>query len=352
MRWGGDGSEVSRLVIETSAILRDALRALDAGAEAIVFVCEPETRRVVGAITDGDLRRALLRNADLDSTPVTEVMQRNFSSVSSTTGRAEVLDLMRARRIGQLPILDAEGRLCGLHTIGRMVTSRPRTNAAILLAGGRGTRLAPLTNLVPKPMVTVAGRPILERLLLHLMSAGIYRFYFSVNYLSHMIEEHFGDGSRFGCRITYLHESEPLGTGGPLSLLTPVPDEPVLVLNGDLVTQCDVGSMIDFHDRGRFVATMGLRHYSVEVPFGAATVSGDRLIALQEKPVDRKLINTGIYVLSPEAIRMVPHGETFPITSLFDTCLAMDRPVGAYMIDEEWLDIGRPEELVRARGLT
>ena len=270
-----------RLVIETGAILRDALRALDAGAEAIVFVCEPETRRVVGAITDGDLRRALLRNADLDSTPVTEVMQRNFSSVSVTAGHAEVLDLMRARRIGQLPILDTEGRLCGLHTIGRMVTSRPRTNAAILLAGGRGTRLAPLTNLVPKPMVTVAGRPILERLLLHLMSAGIYRFYFSVNFLSHMIEEHFGDGSRFGCRITYLHESEPLGTGGPLSLLTPVPDEPVLVLNGDLVTQCDVGSMIDFHDRGRFVATMGLRHYSVEVPFGAATVSGDRLIALQ-----------------------------------------------------------------------
>jgi len=352
MRWGGDGSELAELVIETSAVLRDALRALDAGAEAIVFVCEPATRRVVGAITDGDLRRALLRNADLDSTSVTEVMQRNFSAVTSATGRAEVLDLMRARRIGQLPILDAEGRLCGLHTIGRMVTSRPRTNAAILLAGGRGTRLAPLTNLVPKPMVTVAGRPILERLLLHLMSAGIYQFYFSVNYLSHMIEEHFGDGSRFGCRITYLHESEPLGTGGPLSLLSPVPDEPVVVLNGDLITQCDVGSMIDFHDRGNFVATMGLRHYSVEVPFGAATVSGDRLIALQEKPVDRKLINTGIYVLSPEAIRMVPHGEAFPITSLFDMCLAMDRPVGAYMIDEEWLDVGRPEELVRARGLT
>lgn len=339
------------MMIAADATLLDALRALERGAESIVFVCDDE-RRVLGTLTDGDVRRAILGGAPLDSRSLRTAMRRDFVSVGSETGRAEVLDTIRARQVEQVPVLDAEGRLCGLHTIARLLSVAERPNVAVLLAGGRGTRLAPLTNLIPKPMVTVAGRPILERLLLHLMSLGIRRFYFSVNYLSHVIEEHFGDGSRFGCLIQYLHETEPLGTGGPLSLLSPVPDEPILVMNGDLVTQCDVGSMIDFHQEGGFVATMGLRHFAVEVPFGAATVQGDRLVALQEKPIERKLINTGIYVLSADAVRMVPKNCPFPITSLFDACLEKHAPVGAYTIDEEWLDVGRPEELIRARGLT
>jgi len=222
---------------------------------------------------------------------------------------------------------------------------------AVILAGGRGTRLHPITDTIPKPMVKVAGRPILERLILHLMSCGVRRFAISVNYLAEVIEGHFGDGARFGCQITYLREHMPLGTGGPLSLL-PAPELPVLVMNGDLVTQADVGRILDFHAAGAFAATFGLRPYTVDVPYGVAEIDGDRLVALKEKPTQRMLINAGVYVLSPEAVALVPAGQPYPITLLFDTLLAGGHPVGAHVLEDEWLDVGRPEELRRARGET
>lgn len=345
-----EGTELSRLVVDIGASVRDALRALDESAEAIIFVGNSVTREVTGAVTDGDLRRALLRGADLDTTRVSAAMQRDFFWVSPDAGRAEVLDLMRARRIAQLPILDAQRRLCGLHTLARMISSRERPNAAILLAGGRGTRLAPFTHTLPKPMITVAGRPILERLLLHLMGRGIRTFFISVNYLAHVIEDYFGDGSRFGCEITYLHEERPLGTGGPIALI-PTPREPVVVMNGDLVTQCDIGEMLDFHARGGYTATIGLREYLVEIPFGTAEVSDGRLISLHEKPIERRLVSAGTYVLSPDAIKMIPVGEEYPITELFESCIDAGLPVGAFPITDEWMDVGRPDELRRARGL-
>lgn len=351
MRWGGSGDGLSRLVLPPDATLRDALVALNESGESILFVGDPATRIVEGTLTDGDVRRALLAGASLATSRVAAVMQREFVSVSVDAGRAEVLDLMSARQVGQVPALDHERRLCGLHTIGRLVSARERPNCAVLLAGGRGTRLAPLTHTVPKPMVTVAGRPILERLILHLMSSGIRRFYVSVNYLAHVIEEHFGDGSQLGCQITYLRESQPLGTGGPVALLDPMPSDAVVVMNGDLVTQCDIGAMLDFHAAGGYAATIGVREYVVEIPFGTAEVEQDRLVALREKPVERKLVNAGIYVLERDAIHRIPRNQEYPITSLFEACLEAELPVGAFRVADEWLDVGRPDELRRARGL-
>lgn len=350
MRWSGEVDvELSRLCVGRNATLLEALRVIDEGAESIAFVCD-DRGRVVGSLSDGDIRRALLEGADLHDRRVVTTMRRDFASVAPEAGRAEVLDIMRARDIGQLPVLDAEGRLCGLHTIGQLISAVRRPNCAVILAGGRGTRLYPITEDIPKPMVTVAGRPILERLVLHLMSCGIRHFHLSVNYLAHVIEDHFGNGSRFGCRIDYLREEMPLGTGGPLSLLDPPPDLPVVVMNGDLVTQCDVGRMLDFHESGGYTATFGLRPYSVPIPFGVARVEGDRLVELREKPTQRMLINAGIYVLSPEAVRMVPRGEEFPITEIFGRCLRAERSVGAYVVEDEWIDVGQHEELRRANG--
>jgi NDP-sugar pyrophosphorylase family protein len=230
------------------------------------------------------------------------------------------------------------------------VSAAERPNRAVILAGGKGTRLHPITTQVPKPMVMVAGRPILERLILHLLSCGLSRFTISINYLGHMIEEYFGNGSRLGCQIDYLRESEPLGTGGPLSLL-PRPQLPVVVLNGDLVTQCDVGDLIDFHERGGFAATMGIRTYTTEVPFGVAEVDGDRLMSLREKPSERTLINAGIYVLSPQTVAIVPAGQEYSITTLFETLLAEGKSVGAHLLESDWLDVGGHAELRRARGV-
>jgi NDP-sugar pyrophosphorylase family protein len=249
-----------------------------------------------------------------------------------------------------LPVLDADGRLVGLHTLGALLAPRRRLNPVLVLAGGLGTRLHPITHSIPKPMVTVAGRPILERIVLHLMSCGFETIYLSVNHLAHVIEEHFGDGSSFGCTIHYLRESRPLGTGGPLSLMDPIPDTPVVVLNGDLITQCDIGGMVDVHERGGFAATIGVKPHIVEIPFGVAEVEGDRLVRLEEKPSLRRLINAGIYVFSPDAVRLVPTDVAYPITELFGECLSRDYPVGAHVIDDDWIDVGRKDELRRARG--
>lgn len=350
MRWGSDvAPELSKLLVPLDATLLEALRVLDTGAESIMFVCD-EKLRVVGTLTDGDIRRAILSGAALDARCLASSMRKDFAFVTPTTGRAEVLDIMRARDIGQLPILDANGCLQGLHTIGQIIAAKARPNAAVIIAGGRGTRLSPLTDSIPKPMLTVAGRPILERLVLHLMSHGVRRIYISVNYLAHVIEKHFGDGSHFGCHIEYLHEDKPLSTGGPVSLLDPVPAEAVLVINGDLVTQCDIGRLLDFHEDGGYRATLAVRPYSVQIPFGVAEVEDQRLIGVREKPTQRFLINAGMYVLSPEAIRMIPKNEEFPITDLFAKCLAEGSLLGAHVVEQEWLDVGRHEELTHARG--
>lgn len=350
MKWAADSQGApQRLCVAADATLLDALRTIDSGGEAIVFVCDVGGR-VVGSLTDGDVRRAILKGASLEARCLPGTMRRDFVWVGPDTGRAEVLDLMRARQIGQIPVLDEQGRLIGIHTVGALLTPRERPHPVVIMAGGRGTRLYPLTETLPKPMLKVAGRPILERLILHLMGCGFRQFHIAVNYLAEVIEDHFGDGSRFGCAITYLREERPLGTGGPLSLLDPLPELPLVAVNGDLVTQCDVGGLLDFHTQGGHAATFGVRPYHVSVPFGVAEVSGTKLIRIREKPTEQLLINAGIYALSPSALRLVPRGEDYPITELFNRCIAEGMTVGAYLVEDDWIDVGRPDDLRRAQG--
>ena len=350
MRWGGDlNPQLSRLLVSSDATLFEALQVLETGAQTIAFVCDSD-QRVLGTLTDGDVRRAILAGTPLDSRSLTSAMSRDFAYARSDTGRATVLDIMRARGIGQLPVLDEEGRLCGLHTVGMMITGAERPNWALVLAGGLGTRLSPITATVPKPMVPVAGRPILERLILHLMSHGIRNFFLSVNHLAHVVEEHFGDGSRFGCRITYLREPQPLGTGGSLSLIDEFPADPLIVINGDLLTQCDIGKLLEFHDAGGYGATIGVRPYTIEVPYGVVETRDERLVSLAEKPSLQMMINAGVYVLSSRVAALAPRGQAQPITDVFAACLEQGISVGVHTLEQEWLDIGRPEDLRRARG--
>jgi dTDP-glucose pyrophosphorylase/CBS domain-containing protein len=342
------GAIMDELTVRADATLLEALAVIDRGAKAIALVCDGQAR-VIGTVTDGDVRRALLGGAAIGSRCLPDIIQRNFVWVPAEAGRAEVLDLMRARLIEQIPVLDERGRLCGMHTLQTLIAPTPRQNTTVILAGGQGVRLRPLTQELPKPMLPVAGRPILERLILHLMGCGLFRFYLAVHYMADVIEGYFGDGSRFGCSIEYLREEQPLGTGGALSLL-PQGELPVLVMNGDLVTQLDADALLSYHDRHGFWATFGVRPYSVEIPFGVARVVEGRLVDLQEKPTEQMLINAGAYVLSPQALQLVPRGRPFPITDLFAQLLQDGHAVGAHLIEEEWADIGRHEELRRARG--
>ena len=338
--------ELQKLIVGPQNSIRDAMRVITDNWREIALVAD-DAGHVVGVVTDGDIRRGLLGGLTLDS-PVSRVMTTDYIHVGAEADRASVLDLMKARRIRHIPVIDRERRLVGIHFLEALLGTTDKPNAAVVMAGGEGRRLRPLTDRIPKPMVPVAGRPILERIVLHLVGYGIKRIHISVNYLAETITGHFGDGSRFGCNIEYLRETAPLGTGGPLSLLHERPRHPLIVMNGDLVTQIDIFRLLQFHDQEKAVATLAARHHRVEIPFGVVSQRDNRLIELLEKPSPHYLINAGIYVLDPGVLDLVPAGTFFPITSLFDELLARKQRVAVYPIEEEWIDVGRREELRRA----
>jgi dTDP-glucose pyrophosphorylase len=341
-----DGALAAAQVM-ASGTLRDVVIALDRSALGVALVID-ESMRLLGIFTDGDVRRALLRDATLDSA-LHRYMRREFISVTTSAGRAEVLDLMQARRFNVVPIVDEHGVLRGLHHLHDLIGVAPRPNWAVIMAGGRGTRLGALTGDLPKPMLRVAGRPILERLVLHLVGFGVRRIFLAVNYLGHVVEQHFGDGKQLGCSIEYLREQQPLGTCGALSLLPERPTEPFLVLNGDLVTQANFGAMLDAH-RGDVMLTIATRRHFHTVPYGVVEVDGTRVTQIVEKPTISRLINAGIYLLSPSLLDRIPHDTEFGMPSLVESCLARNERVESFEIADDWIDVGQKEQLSKARG--
>jgi dTDP-glucose pyrophosphorylase len=339
---------IDHLTVKADASLRDGMQVIGVGGAEIALVVD-STGRLVGTLTDGDARRAILSGVSLLA-PVSSVMNHEFTAIGPESGRAEALDLMRAFGFQQIPIVDGDGRLLGLHLLREMIGAVCRPNWAVVMAGGRGQRLHPITDDVPKPMVKVAGRPILERIILHLVGFGIRRVFVSVHYKAEVVEGHFGDGSRLGCEIDYLREEKPLGTAGALSLLSESPTEPLIVVNGDLLTQFDVGRMLAHHSEGGHVATVGIREYSHTVPFGVIESDGPRAVGLTEKPTLVCDVNAGIYVLDPRLPQRVPAGSEFSMPGLLEDCLARGEAVGVFRIDDDWLDVGRREDLLRARG--
>jgi len=336
------------LVLDEGKTIRDAMALLDANAREVVLVHDAESR-ISGLITDGDIRRGLLAGASLQ-TPIIAVMRRDFFTVGPEVDRAAVLDMMKARAFQHVPVLDGERRLLAVHFLRDLIGATRKPNHAVVMAGGKGTRLRPMTEVVPKPMVEVVGRPILERVLLHLVSHGIRNVHLAVNYKAKVIEQHFGDGAAFGCKIEYLRETMPLGTAGALSLLPLRPAHPFFVLNGDLVTDVDLTEMLSSHVENSHAATMGVGAYQVQIPFGTVTARDGQLVSIEEKPTANFLINRGIYALDPSVLDYVPKDREFLMTTLFEMLLNAKRPVGIYEFRSYWHDVGVLDDLRRARG--
>ncbi len=335
-------------LVPAAGTIRAAMTALDRGAVRIALAID-DAGRLVGVATDGDLRRALLAGAALDD-PVGPILTRRYVAVGPSEGRGNVLDLMRARGVSAIPVLGDDGRPVGLHFLDSFVEPIARPNRALIMAGGLGLRLRPITDATPKPMLRVAGRPILERIVLHLVGHGIKQISISVNYLGHIIEEHFGDGTGFGAAIDYVHEDRPLGTAGAIGLLLDPPTETLLVLNGDLVTQADLGALLDLHGRRGFAATVGIRRYLHSVPFGCVERDGDRIVALEEKPTLEREVNTGIYAIAPALAARVGRGVPLGMPDLIGDALERGEPIGAFEIEGDWIDVGQRDQLERARG--
>lgn len=334
--------------IGPQASIRDAIRVIDAGGFQIALVVD-DARVLVGTVTDGDVRRGILAGRELGE-PVTAVMNTSPKTATLGDGRERILELMQRRRIHQVPIVDGDGVVLGVEILDELLRPEPLSNPVILLAGGKGTRLRPITEDIPKPLVPVGDRPILERIVETLREHGFRNLWMAVNYKGHMIREHFGDGSAFGVRIDYIEENEPLGTAGALGLMEDAPTEPFLVMNGDLLTAVNPRNVLEFHERHGAAATMCVREYDFQVPYGVVELDGHTFLGVDEKPVQRFFVNAGIYALSPSVLDLVPAGEPLNMTELFERVTARGDEAAVFPVREYWLDIGQIPDLERARG--
>lgn len=257
---------------------------------------------------------------------------------------------MNQMGILHLPIVDSHQRLVGLHVLSELLDNIKYDNWVVLMAGGEGRRLHPVTRDTPKPLLPVGGRPILETILSAFMEHGFHKFFISVNYLGEQIRDYFGDGRKWGAEIAYLQEGEKRGTAGCLSLLPEIPDKPIFVMNGDLLTKVNFKSLLDYHNDNSSLATMCVREYSMEVPFGVVEIEDSRIVGLEEKPVSSFFINAGIYMLDPECLKMVPQSGSFDMTALFARLIEAKERVNSFPIHEYWMDIGRLADLERAHS--
>jgi dTDP-glucose pyrophosphorylase len=323
-----------------------ALGAIDRGALQIALVVD-DVRRLLGVVTDGDIRKHILRGAPLDG-PIAPLMNTSPVVADPTEPRSELLARMRAASIHQLPLVDEGRHVIGLVTLDELLAAETQPNLVVLMAGGMGSRLRPLTADTPKPMLKIGERPILEIILHQFKEHGFHRFVIAMHYLGERIMEHFGDGSRFGVEITYVREPEPLGTAGALSLLPERPDRPFFVMNGDLLTKLNFASLMAFHQSCGSVLTLCVREHALTVPYGVAEISGDRLDRLVEKPTYRHLVNAGIYACSPEIIDLVPRGQPSTMVDIVDLLLDAGRSPAVFPIHEYWVDIGQHGDFMRA----
>ncbi len=329
------------------ATVKEALAVMDKSALQIVFVVDDE-EHLLGVVTDGDVRRSLLRGGDLTQS-VASVMNAHPIVALQGTERATLLQMMRGKEIRQIPLVDDKNRLVGLARLEELLYRPQRDNIVVLMAGGLGTRLRPLTDKIPKPLLKVGTKPILETILENFLDAGFYRFYLAVNYKSQMIEDYFGNGSRFGAEIQYLHENKRMGTAGALYFLPEIPKQPIIVMNGDLLTKVDFGEFLDYHIKQGAAATMAVREYNYQVPYGVIDFDGEKITGIREKPSYSFFVNAGIYVLNPEAVARVDKEEFFDMPQLFDALVAAGKKTTVYPMREYWLDIGRMDDFQRAQ---
>lgn len=341
-------SNVQETLVPSTATIKQAIETIERAFAKVALVVDGN-QRLLGTVTDGDVRRGLLRGVQLGDL-VSSVMNKHPRVATPNDDPAQVLDMMRQNICRQVPIVDADGRVVALKTLEEALRVPERSNWVFLMAGGRGQRLRPLTDECPKPMLPVAGRPILQIILESMVQQGFRRFFMAVNYKRQVVQKHFGDGSAWGAEIRYVEEKEdlPLGTAGALGLLPERPDHSMIVMNGDILTKVAFGSLLDFHHEHKSIATMCVRDYFLQVPYGVVEVDSHQLAEVVEKPVHRFLVNAGIYVLEPEAIALVPPDAAYDMPALFERLARENRPPSVFPIREYWLDVGRVDDFNKA----
>lgn len=335
-------------ILSVDANIEQAIRNLNQVAIKIVLVVN-EFGKLEGTISDGDIRRALLRGLTLKS-PIATVIHRNALVVPAEMKRDMVTQLMVANKIQQIPIVDEHRHVIGVHLWDEINTLPTRSNLLVIMAGGAGMRLRPHTEICPKPLLPVAGKPMLEHIIERAKSQGFNHIVLAIHYLGHMIEDFFGNGERWGVRIDYVREQSPLGTAGALGLINPRPDAPFIVTNGDVITDIHYGELLDFHIRHDAAATMAVRLHEWQNPFGVVRTKGVEIIGFEEKPITRTHINAGVYALDGKVFELLQADEYCDMPTLFARLQEDAARTIVYPMHELWLDVGRPDDLQLANG--
>lgn len=335
-----------KALLAVDATLQQAIVSLDASALQIVMVVDPHDV-LVGTLTDGDIRRGLLRGLDMQS-PVDSIIHREPLVVPPHLERELVLQLMQANKVRQLPVVDGQRRVVGLHVWDELLVPEQRPNLMVIMAGGKGMRLRPYTEQCPKPMLPVGGKPMLEHIIERARSEGFQHFMLAVHYLGHMVEDYFGNGSRWQVKIDYLREENPLGTAGALALLSVRPEMPIIVTNGDVLTDIHYGELLDFHNHHGAAATMAVRLHEWQHPFGVVRTSGVDIVGFEEKPIIKSHINAGVYALDPVVLDHMQRGEHCDMPTLFARLQERGLRTVVYPMHEPWLDVGRIDDYADA----
>ena len=328
-----------QIIIHPETTIREAMDVIDRSSVQIALVVDRDDY-LLGTLTDGDMRRGLLKGIDLNQ-PVDTIYNKSPIFGKEGNDPSNIQAFMKKSCVRQLPVLDSEGRVVGFELLEDFLWKHEQKTIVVLMAGGLGTRLRPLTETSPKPLLKVGDKPLLEITLERFVELGFKRFYVAVNYMAKMIEEHFGDGSRWGVEIGYLREDKRLGTAGALSLLPERPNEPSIVINGDLLTDVNFKNLLDFHEEAKTSATICVREYSLRIPFGVVSIEKQRLKDLEEKPTQNFFVNAGIYVLEPEAIDLIPKERFYDMTNLFEELTRLGNNPAVFPLREYWLDIGQ-----------
>ena len=326
--------------------LERTIKVLHEGGCRIALVAD-KFGMLLGTVTDGDIRRALINQLTMES-PVSLIMNGNPITVDDKINNKEILSLMSDQSLLHMPIIDKDGILCGLETLQHLIESPIYDNPIFLMAGGFGTRLHPLTKSTPKPLLKVGNKPILEMIIEQFINYGFHNFYISTHFKSEQIRDYFKDGELHNISIKYVHEDSPLGTAGSLGLLPDdLPDLPIIVMNGDLLTKVDFKNLFNFHCEHNSEATMCVREYDFQVPYGVVEIDDYNIKGITEKPAHKFFVNAGIYVLNRSLINKVDGKSCLDMTDFLEKELN-NGGVNAFPIHEYWLDIGQMEEYEKA----
>ncbi|WP_041960444.1 nucleotidyltransferase family protein [Sulfurospirillum arsenophilum] len=340
--------DIQDIIVRSCITIKQALGIIDKSSKQILLVID-ENEKLIGTLNDGDIRRGLLGGISLED-EIEKIYFKNPTVASINDTKESIIRLAASKKIHQIPLVDSDGKLVGLDILDELIGKKKKPNKVILMVGGLGTRLRPLTENTPKPMLMVGHKPILQTIVEKFAEYGFVDIVMCVNYKSNIIQEYFGDGSLFGVNIEYVFEEKRMGTAGALSLLKEIPSEPFFVMNGDLLTNVNFEHLFHYHLSNNAIATMCVREYDFQVPYGVVNIENGKIMSIKEKPVQKFFVSAGIYMLNPEVVKHVSKDTFYDMPTLFEKLIEQNYNTLSFPIREYWMDIGRIEEYERANN--